>query len=400
MSGLSYGLNLSKKPGASKPAPARRKPIFGEDDSDPDDSSAPKAQVVEGIGGFEDEDVAVEKPKAQPGNVAAGRGGKDGKANGRPTVSIYGDLSSSHASNKHAAEATSLDPSIYDYDAAYDSLHAASSKKAQSVEDAERRPKYMASLLAASEVRKRDQLRAKDKLLAKEREAEGDEYADKEKFVTSAYKAQQEEVRRLEEEERIREAEERRLNRGKGMTGFYRSVLDKDEKRHEEAVGAAAAAAAAAAKGDEPAMEPEEEQEKSEAEIAKELRAQGREVDFNDEGQVVDKRQLLSAGLNVVSKPKAAVGGSTGSSALASRAAAQPALQDKAGAQRSMRERQTRMMEEQLAQATKRAAEDEDEKQNELERAAKSKKTKGDISSARERYLQRKREAEEAKKGG
>ena len=60
----------------------------------------------------------------------------------------------------------------------------------------------MENLLAAAEVRKRDQLRAKEKMLLREREAEGDDYADKEKFVTAAYRAQQEDMRRLEEEER------------------------------------------------------------------------------------------------------------------------------------------------------------------------------------------------------
>ena len=38
-----------------------------------------------------------------------------------------------------------------------------------------------------------------------EREKEGGEFDDKEKFVTSAYKAQMEEVRRAEEEERAKE---------------------------------------------------------------------------------------------------------------------------------------------------------------------------------------------------
>jgi coiled-coil domain-containing protein 55 len=64
-----------------------------------------------------------------------------------------------------------------------------------------------------------------------------------------------------------------------------------------------------------------------------------------------------------------------------------------------MRERQSRMMEAQLEQATKRALEEEEERQN-VERAAKSRKTEGEIVGAKERYLARKREAEEAKKRG
>jgi hypothetical protein len=63
----------------------------------------------------------------------------------------------------------------------------------------------MENLLQAAETRKRDQLRAKERLVQREREAEGEEYADKEQFVTTAYKKQQEEMQILEEEERLRE---------------------------------------------------------------------------------------------------------------------------------------------------------------------------------------------------
>ena len=42
-------------------------------------------------------------------------------------------------------------------------------------------------------------------MIQREREREGDEFADKEAFVTQAYKDQQAEVRRAEEEEKKRE---------------------------------------------------------------------------------------------------------------------------------------------------------------------------------------------------
>lgn len=44
-------------------------------------------------------------------------------------------------------------------------------------------------------------------MIQREREAEGDEYVDKEAFVTGAYKAQQAELARTEEEEAKREGE-------------------------------------------------------------------------------------------------------------------------------------------------------------------------------------------------
>lgn len=42
-------------------------------------------------------------------------------------------------------------------------------------------------------------------MIQREREAEGDEFADKDKFVTQAYKDQMAEVRRAEAEEKKRE---------------------------------------------------------------------------------------------------------------------------------------------------------------------------------------------------
>lgn len=66
-------------------------------------------------------------------------------------------------------------------------------------------PKYMKNLLASAATRKLDHLRAEDKMIQREREAEGNEFADKEKFVTQAYKDQMAEVRRAEEEEKRRE---------------------------------------------------------------------------------------------------------------------------------------------------------------------------------------------------
>ncbi len=382
MSTLSYGLNITKKlPSlANRPPPAKRKTIF---DDDPEDGPENEdgAEDIDVVGGLTSTSQ-YKTSKNSHGSTTVPKAAKS-----KPLISQYGDLSASHTSKKHAEEATSVDASVYDYDAVYDSLHA--SKKKASSEDTDRKPKYMGNLLAAAEIRKRDQLRAKEKMLLKEREAEGDEFADKEKFVTEAYKAQQEEVKRLEEEEARKEAEEARKGKGLGMVGFYKNVLERDEKKHEDAVKAAEGVKAVDG-GEE--GESVEQKEKSEADIARELNAQGKSVIVNDEGQVVDKRQLLSAGLNIAPKPKPATSDRSPFSAT-SRPGAQTQFQGRGGSKQAMRERQTRMLEAQLEQVTKRAMDDEEESRRELERAAKSRKTEGEIGSARERYLQRKREA-------
>lgn len=66
-------------------------------------------------------------------------------------------------------------------------------------------PKYIGALLQAATVRKLDHLRAEEKMIQREREQEGDEFVDKEQFVTQAYRDQMAEVRRAEAEEKKRE---------------------------------------------------------------------------------------------------------------------------------------------------------------------------------------------------
>lgn len=389
--GLSYGLNLTKKPNGSRPQPAKRKPIFDEDDDSDGENNATEAGVEEigEIGGISTGPKGLQPP---PGfKLNKSKPGAPGPK--KAPISMYGDLSTSFTSKKHAETAEELDANIYDYDAVYDSLKP---QKKTTIEDKERKPKYMSNLLAAAAVRKRDATIAEEKKLARDREAEGDEFADKEKFVTSAYKKQQEENRRLEEEERIREEQEQKKNKGAGMTNFYKNMLEKGEQKHAEVVKAVEERIKNG-----PQQEEEAEKIKTEADLAREIneKAAGA-IAVNDEGQVVDKRQLLKGGLNIVPKPKNAastVGARDGPSSDRGRG---PAFVGAGGGKQAMRERQTRMMEAQLEQATKRALEEEEEERQKVERASKSRKTEGDIMSAKERYLARKREAEEAKKRG
>lgn len=384
MAALSYGLNIKKKPASlsGRPPPGKRKTIFDEDcNSENDLEEKPALEEVTTIGGVtSSKSTSSSNNKNAPSNKAASK-----KAT---PISQYGDLSANHTSTLHAATAQSIDASIYDYDSVYDSLHSKSSASTTTSKG----PKYMSNLLAAAEVRKRDQLRAKEKLLAKEREAEGDTFIDKEKFVTDAYKAQQEEVRRLEEEEVKRELAEmeRRKKGGGGMVGLYKGILERGEQKHEEVVLAAEEQAKkgphTAAVGD----GQHEKKEKSEVELAREKGAV-----VNDDGQVVDKRELLSAGLNIAPKPVSAK--PTASATAHPSRPSGPQGRGISSAKQAMRERQSRMLEEQLEEVAKRAVDEDALKREEVERAAKRRLTEKDIGSAKERYLARKREAEEAK---
>lgn len=396
-SGLSYGLNITKKKSfGARHAPAKRKTIFDDDDgSGGEDSQDMAVEDIGEIGGLDYSMSSIPTVNTKSKSLLGTRPKLGPGPSKKAPLSVYGDLSTSFSSKKHASVAEELDASIYDYDAVYDSLKP---KKEVVAEDQERKPKYMSNLLAAAAVRKRDATIAEEKKLARERETEGEEFADKEKFVTSAYKKQQEENRRLEQEERLREEREQKKNKGSGMTSFYKNMLEKGEQKHAEVVKAAEEMSKAG-----PAMREVEKEEKvrTEAELAKEINEKrAGAITVNDEGQVVDKRQLLKGGLNIVAKPKSATSTLSYGSPMTPVRSQGSGFVGAAGGKQAMRERQSRMMEAQLEQATKRALEEESEEREKVERAAKSRKTQGEIVGAKERYLARKKEAEEAKSRG
>ena len=241
----------------------------------------------------------------------------------------------------------------------------------------------MGDLLAAAETRKRDQLRAKEKMLAKDREAEGDEFADKEKFVTGAYKRQQEEMRRLEAEEAAREqeAEERKRREGGGLKSLYKNMLERDDQKHMAALKAAKEAKSRAPVVIGGGEQTEVKKEKSEADLAREKGAI-----INEDGQVIDKRQLLNAGLNAVfapaPRPPSSSRAKGTSSELKPRRSHHHAGRS-SGCEESARERETRMFEEQLLGKRGFGQSDDndegDERNKEVERAAKSRKLEDEI---------------------
>lgn len=358
---LSYGLNITKKPPiGQRPPPAKRKTIF-DDDSGPEDGPDDEDHQLESISSIGGLQKSSSKPNSLPSKTKSSTSHPP-LPKKPPKISQYGDLSTVHTTQKHSKSAQEIDPSIYDYDAAYDSLHAAPSATNASDAKAEtlKQPKYMSNLLAAADVRKRDALRAKEKLLQKEREAEGDEFKDKEAFVTGAYKRQQAEMRALEaeEQEREREAEERKRREGGGMKALYKNLLERDEERHR---GVMQAVEEGRGKNEDGAAEEgvKEKEEKSEVEIAKEKGAQ-----VNEDGQIVDKRQLLGAGLNAGAAPKA-------------RPAADGRQRESRGRKpESARERESRMFEEQLLGKRSASPDDRDS------RAAKSRKMEDELLAA------------------
>jgi coiled-coil domain-containing protein 55 len=400
MPALAFGLNSAKsQPGISKPS-QKRKAFFDDDDRDESDPTPPLPQYgakkiskpLRPLNAFGDDEETSEPPRKSPKlSKPSPHSSHTKSANGGGSEK-YTNLSALRSAKLHDEESSKIDASVYDYDAAYDTFHAPKEKKSSAVEDS--KPKYMGSLLDSAEVRKRDQLRAREKLLQREREAEGDEFADKEKFVTGAYKQQQEELKKMEEEEKKREeVEEERRRKGGGMTAFHKRMLEKDEERMKSIQEAEDAALRRKELGEEVGVEGEDEQ--SESKIAQDLNEKGARIIVNDDGEVVDKRQLLSAGLN--SAPKKPGTQQTATKAQDSSRPQEFWRSAKAqDARQSQRERQSRMMERQIEEMTERQQQAEAEEQREQQEKNKSKVTESEKMGARERFLQRKREREEA----
>ncbi|BGP48930.1 hypothetical protein JCM10450v2_004809 [Rhodotorula kratochvilovae] len=370
---LSFGLNKAALPrqAPKKPPGAAARPVFGGDDDD-------------------------DAPAPAPLDTS--------RSKNRPAVSTA-TLSKAQKAKQQAELA--LDSSVYEYDEVYDNMKEAEKQasSARKQESADRKPKYVSKLMETAELRKQDRLRAEDKMIQREREREGDEFADKEAFVTEAYKKQQEELRKAEEEEQKREEAEK-SKRG-GMTSFFKSYLDSTEAAHAAAVAAAASAPKVPLGPQRPT-----EQQKTDAQIAAEHEAQtGRKVELNDEGEIIDRRQLMTGGLNVVAKPKAP--GALGTSGFAVPIAARaPAGHDDASRgesllhpgispaerKRQARERQSRMVEQQMLELEARRKRDAEEQlEQKVQKVARRNDEDKVAALKRAAEERRKKRAEEAK---
>uniref|UniRef100_A0A1I7TT49 DUF2040 domain-containing protein n=1 Tax=Caenorhabditis tropicalis TaxID=1561998 RepID=A0A1I7TT49_9PELO len=107
------------------------------------------------------------------------------------------------AAEREHQKAQAEDPTIFDYDANYDEIQAIKNEKKEEARKADetREPKYANMIIKAHARRQLEQFSREERQQIKEREKEGDEFADKEVFVTGAYRKQQEEVKKYREEE-------------------------------------------------------------------------------------------------------------------------------------------------------------------------------------------------------
>ena len=129
-------------------------------------------------------------------------------------------------------QALEQDPNIYEYDEVYEQVSSTvqqeqkreEKKRLERESNTIREPKYIAGLLEKNKQREKEFERVKERLIQRERELEGDMYADKEVFVTSAYKAKLAERQADLEREKLEDKREALLNvlQQDNMDAFYR----------------------------------------------------------------------------------------------------------------------------------------------------------------------------------
>ncbi|XP_060169909.1 uncharacterized protein LOC132600627 [Lycium barbarum] len=158
----------------------------------------------------------------------------------RPTALGFGDDDddvekeiSRHASKNKALKdieeqhkkALEEDPSVFDYDGVYDDMKV-KAVQPRALDREERRPKYIQMLMEKAKQREREHEVIYERKIAKERSKDDHLYADKDKFVTAAYKRKLQEQAKWLEEERLRELREERddVTKKSDISDFYFSI--------------------------------------------------------------------------------------------------------------------------------------------------------------------------------
>ncbi|KAJ2780668.1 hypothetical protein GGI15_003459 [Coemansia interrupta] len=239
---------------------------------------------------------------------------------------------------KPTTASSTLDPSVYAYDALYDEI-STTRQRLRSTDKDDRRPKYMEKLIETAKQRQVQKEVARERLLEKERQREGEEFAEKESFVTAGYRKQKEERRRMVEDEERREAEEEEDRRGGDFRQqFLRHVDRRDVAR---------------------AMDAQESEE-----------AEGKE-------SAQRKNRALGAGLNVVSASRKVDAGGR-------------RIESERPAQRPARQHRGRELDDEVHRQEARRAEAKELQRKALVQKYARRNNDAAVEAARQRYLERK----------
>lgn len=189
---------------------------------------------------------------------------------------------------------------------------------------------------------------------------------------------------------------ERKRGPSGGMAHFYRKLLEESEQKHEETV-AATQSTSRTVKGPQGTtpnltiVRPPELAPTSDAELARLAREQGKDVELNEDNQIVDKRELLSAGLNLSAPNTRRLGLHTPMKSDASSAEVHRAV-GSAASRKEINERRMREISAQLAEEQERVVKEKERQEGEATaRLVARRNDDTDIQRALERYQERKR---------
>lgn len=193
----------------------------------------------------------------------------------------------------------------------------------------------------------------------------------------------------------IAEALKKQRGATSGMAHFYQRLLQESEQKHEATV----AATQQPVIGPQPNLtitRPPDLTPISDLELARKAREEGKEVELNDDNQIVDKRDLLVAGLNLSAPNTRRLGGGRPSVGKDQTAAEQPNAHRAVGtaaSRREINERRAREIQQQMDAEQGRLKSEKEQAENDaVQRNIVRRNDETAVQSARERYLQRKRQ--------
>ena len=179
-----------------------------------------------------------------------------------------------------------------------------------------------------------------------------------------------------------------------GLASFYRKMLDENEQKHEETV-VATQSVVKGPQGPSPNLtitKPPDYAPKSDLDLARIAREQGKDVELNDDNQIVDKRELLSAGLNLSAPNTRMLGLRTATKLKEGAKVEVHQAVGTAASRREIIERRKREITKQLEEEQERLVKDRERQDSEtVAKYVARRNADSDIHSARERYLERKR---------
>lgn len=191
------------------------------------------------------------------------------------------------------------------------------------------------------------------------------------------------------------------------MDSFYKQVLERKEAEHQAMLKAIAEKKKN--KNNDAQSSVAAVETSTDDILVKQAEKEGKDVMVNDNNEIVDKRQLLGAGLNV--KPRFGTLGSLAASddrikermdeyeAYKRKKVEEYESKRKQGRNSDERERMSREIERQLMETKRREKEEAERKQREFEQKVTAKRTTEDVAmSARDRYLARKKQKLEEEK--